>query len=104
SSAFGPHPDLPSFPTRRSSDLPRLPELFRQSLSVAARQGRRVILRGHPDTRRKEIGSAIQSGLRRLERRPAPVFFMPAGALLAGDRKSTRLNSSHLGISYAVFC
>src|SRR5205814_8703101 len=25
-------------------------------------------------------------------------------ALLAGDRKSTRLNSSHLGISYAVFC
>src|SRR5258705_3134471 len=24
--------------------------------------------------------------------------------LLARDRKSTRLNSSHLGISYAVFC
>src|SRR5205814_6124456 len=24
--------------------------------------------------------------------------------LLEGDRKSTRLNSSHLGISYAVFC
>src|SRR5258705_1762800 len=23
---------------------------------------------------------------------------------LIGDRKSTRLNSSHLGISYAVFC
>src|SRR5258705_4968287 len=23
---------------------------------------------------------------------------------LQGDRKSTRLNSSHLGISYAVFC
>src|SRR5437899_8028587 len=23
---------------------------------------------------------------------------------LMGDRKSTRLNSSHLGISYAVFC
>src|SRR3712207_8277965 len=27
----------------------------------------------------------------------------PAGALLA-DRKSTRLNSSHANISYAVFC
>src|SRR5436853_5043402 len=26
------------------------------------------------------------------------------GLLCAGDRKSTRLNSSHLGISYAVFC
>src|SRR5262245_41725066 len=25
-------------------------------------------------------------------------------AVLEGDRKSTRLNSSHLGISYAVFC
>src|SRR5436853_3758719 len=27
-----------------------------------------------------------------------------AGARSDGDRKSTRLNSSHLGISYAVFC
>src|SRR5262245_28637055 len=27
-----------------------------------------------------------------------------AGTLLGLDRKSTRLNSSHLGISYAVFC
>src|SRR3712207_8656517 len=26
------------------------------------------------------------------------------GALVAGDRKSTRLNSSHANISYAVFC
>src|SRR6266853_5291402 len=26
------------------------------------------------------------------------------GALLSGDRKSTRLNSSHSQISYAVFC
>src|SRR5438067_5676278 len=25
-------------------------------------------------------------------------------ALVAGDRKSTRLNSSHVSISYAVFC
>src|ERR1039458_2004060 len=27
-----------------------------------------------------------------------------SGVKLASDRKSTRLNSSHLGISYAVFC
>src|SRR5262245_63089464 len=27
-----------------------------------------------------------------------------ADSALRGDRKSTRLNSSHLGISYAVFC
>src|SRR2546426_8454352 len=30
-------------------------------------------------------------------------FSMPA-FMLSGDRKSTRLNSSHLVISYAVFC
>src|SRR5438045_6390599 len=28
----------------------------------------------------------------------------PREALALADRKSTRLNSSHLGISYAVFC
>src|SRR2546430_13394623 len=31
-------------------------------------------------------------------------FPHPPGARLRGDRKSTRLNSSHSQISYAVFC
>src|SRR3712207_9093339 len=31
-------------------------------------------------------------------------FFQPIRVALAGDRKSTRLNSSHANISYAVFC
>src|ERR1039457_7438055 len=30
--------------------------------------------------------------------------WQPAGRAVHGDRKSTRLNSSHLVISYAVFC
>src|SRR5436853_7496977 len=34
--------------------------------------------------------------------RPRPACGVRAG--LGRDRKSTRLNSSHLGISYAVFC
>src|SRR5437899_10110542 len=49
----------------------------------------------------------------------AEILYVPAGQVLdtarrqdadsfdapgARDRKSTRLNSSHLGISYAVFC
>src|SRR5262245_64587284 len=34
----------------------------------------------------------------------AALVGMSAGSLASGDRKSTRLNSSHLGISYAVFC
>src|SRR3712207_7832065 len=29
---------------------------------------------------------------------------IPSSALYSGDRKSTRLNSSHANISYAVFC
>src|SRR5436853_2789139 len=36
---------------------------------------------------------AVRCALQRISVRPA-----------VGDRKSTRLNSSHLGISYAVFC
>src|ERR1035438_6399456 len=31
-------------------------------------------------------------------------FQLDVAGLVALDRKSTRLNSSHLGISYAVFC
>src|SRR5688572_32457657 len=34
--------------------------------------------------------------------RPKPVLLSRIG--LSGDRKSTRLNSSHSQISYAVFC
>src|SRR2546426_12700547 len=33
-----------------------------------------------------------------------PVFTIGSGRNQARDRKSTRLNSSHLVISYAVFC
>src|ERR1039457_7380842 len=38
-------------------------------------------------------------------KKPAHVLLVPLlAALLMPDRKSTRLNSSHLVISYAVFC
>src|SRR5205814_3429788 len=35
---------------------------------------------------------------------PGPCLRRDAGGPSFRDRKSTRLNSSHLGISYAVFC
>src|SRR5207249_2229521 len=35
---------------------------------------------------------------------PADSVHMVEGSLLMEDRKSTRLNSSHVSISYAVFC
>src|SRR2546430_7819401 len=34
----------------------------------------------------------------------SPSFYALLGRFLDGDRKSTRLNSSHSQISYAVFC
>src|SRR5690625_6242951 len=36
--------------------------------------------------------------------RRAQKLLRPEGELGIGDRKSTRLNSSHVAISYAVFC
>src|SRR5262245_62688930 len=42
----------------------------------------------------------------RSDERPHPELAVvdALGGGACGDRKSTRLNSSHLGISYAVFC
>src|ERR1035438_4088394 len=52
--------------------------------------------------RRKEYSSAEEQLRRALEVAPQQVGrFIDLARL---DRKSTRLNSSHLGISYAVFC
>src|SRR5690349_24010542 len=67
------------FPTRRSSDLAAAGKRRsrpRPGLAVAA-----------PDRRPRSAG-------------PAPQTRNPGGP----DRKSTRLNSSHVEISYAVFC
>src|SRR5690606_41035412 len=47
---------------------------------------------------RAELSLPAARRLRAAEGRPAPV------ELSARDRKSTRLNSSHVKISYAVFC
>src|SRR5205809_4155090 len=73
---YGHHRDLHSFPTRRSSDLP-------------SSHGSACTLRSQPTT---ACGSVPRrtTCCAALIRRP--------------DRKSTRLNSSHGYISYAVFC
>src|SRR5690606_41911276 len=73
--------DLPSFPTRRSSDLVPPAAPCRQQ----ARSG--ISARRPPPAEGRSAESA--------HRFPPP---RPA------DRKSTRLNSSHVKISYAVFC
>src|SRR5437868_7941539 len=78
----GHHQDLHSFPTRRSSDL--------------LHAGEEVVL-GVPDP--------ALPGLQRRQRGDdvAAAFGMLRDPRLE-DRKSTRLNSSHVSISYAVFC
>src|SRR5689334_24598755 len=75
---YGDHRDLHSFPTRRSSDL---------SPDAAWRRGadRGQIATFHLRDHQTDLGR---------QRR----------GLARGDRKSTRLNSSHSSISYAVFC
>src|SRR5947209_14403789 len=83
-------PRSPLFPTRRSSDLPSWDGCARVRAAApsdeAAGQGRAARgARGHVVGARR-LGAA-------LIRRPPDV-----------DRKSTRLNSSHANISYAVFC
>src|SRR5258705_9355514 len=60
--------------------------------------------------RRRGDAPAAWEGVAREERVPGSGGALRAGAprldgiLDVRDRKSTRLNSSHLGISYAVFC
>src|SRR5256884_4966323 len=46
----------------------------------------------------QRVGGSNPSGRAQREMRSHPTFYM------TGDRKSTRLNSSHGYISYAVFC
>src|SRR3989442_9778280 len=48
---------------------------------------------------RVDVGARVQALPHARDHAPPP-----RPRLLAGDRKSTRLNSSHVRISYAVFC
>src|SRR5437870_10829335 len=79
------HRDLHSFPTRRSSDL-----LARGGIESKQIAG---IVRGE-----KQVPGGGQD--------PCDAFAV-ADLMVPNDiadRKSTRLNSSHVAISYAVFC
>src|ERR1039458_10469426 len=57
---------------------------------------------GLPGASPETMASSVATPLERQFGRIAAVTEMTSSSAL--DRKSTRLNSSHLGISYAVFC
>src|SRR5207247_6891429 len=88
-----PHLDPPSFPTRRSSDL----GLKRWDLR-ASKQPDYFIANSQ----------FVAARIKRAYGREATVIPPPIDVsrfqIAETDRKSTRLNSSHEWISYAVFC
>src|SRR5205814_5397446 len=92
--------DLHSFPTRRSSDL--LYQLTHSTLQV----GLLSLCELFPLLTLTIVGGAIADAFdrRRLLLWTEALLAVVSGGLAFKDRKSTRLNSSHLGISYAVFC
>src|SRR5262245_63667450 len=76
-----------SSPTRRSPDLILASDLARAATTA--------------ESLRRAVGVPIEYEPLLHERNFGDVRGTPYADL---DRKSTRLNSSHLGISYAVFC
>src|SRR5207247_3467565 len=90
--------DLPSFPTRRSSDLTDSSTWIEMNNPFDLPQGlcsRRHFLGASAFS----LGSTALAWLNALAPRKWRREQRPWG-----DRKSTRLNSSHEWISYAVFC
>src|SRR5699024_12630826 len=89
--------DLHSFPTRRSSDL-------------SSRIGYASWAEWFPD--RHEVDDSFLSLSAHFPRgtdsrdhwERVPIMDVDQIPYRQGDRKSTRLNSSHVSISYAVFC
>src|SRR5437763_4328361 len=69
---------------------------------LSSRANRGALARRRPPSQparvASERGAAFAPQLRALPREPV------RGGVVARDRKSTRLNSSHRCISYAVFC
>src|SRR5207253_5554499 len=67
---------------------------------VMPRYASRIKLYGDSEPMFHKYG--IEDEISRIQRRHVPLPM--GGSIVIEDRKSTRLNSSHVAISYAVFC
>src|SRR5205085_3099094 len=90
------HPHPHSFPTRRSSDLDHQDALERPGRVLAPARPLWPVAQARQRSALPEGGNLCRAaGADALAGSPHAVI---------ADRKSTRLNSSHSQISYAVFC
>src|SRR5207249_10000246 len=92
-----------SFPTRRSSDLERRGNSMygRRAFKEAATSfhfAAELFAKTPPDPR-ADIRALLNDYVRAVETKDLDLL-----RRRGRDRKSTRLNSSHVSISYAVFC
>src|SRR5699024_12878297 len=88
--------DLHSFPTRRSSDLEGYSSIIWRTVTVLS-QREFSFIRPWPKEKQSVTVKSWQPGAQQRN-------LVDSHSLLWRDRKSTRLNSSHVSISYAVFC
>src|SRR5207248_10741820 len=88
---------LPSFPTRRSSDLSSFLAVNRH-VRASARISHPPAIASRATFRSFASAGTLHRSARQLGHHRGDA------RRRAGDRKSTRLNSSHRTISYAVFC
>src|SRR5256885_5777697 len=91
--------DLPrAAPAGYPAPLPR--PAGRQNILNTRTPGKQLMVRV------QHVGSYYAASSQRAPERPALADGIDCDVCVvgAGDRKSTRLNSSHLVISYAVFC
>src|SRR5690606_41940646 len=96
------HRDLHSLPTRRFPICPTWGTYWDWDPRITSTTLLFILLVGYLALRRvdNESGIAAQRGMRAAI---VGLLLMP-NVMIVQDRKSTRLNSSHVKISYAVFC
>src|SRR5690554_7376051 len=95
--------DIPSFPTRRSSDL-----LYNRNIvNKLVRQHKYNDVKKSYDLTKLKLKRQPLHQVRKAIKKEKNARQLPTiqeNSVSSLDRKSTRLNSSHVRISYAVFC